>query len=174
MSISSTKKDANYEIKANSSDADSGLFFIDLYVNGDLKESYNPRLQISDVINSNEHDFLVVPNPTETEHKIKVITYDKYGASESKEITITTTLGLDNVSLDLFKLYPNPVNDKLIIENDISIESIKIMDIQGKEVLYKKMQNTDSIIELGHLNTGLYFLEIKTNTKKLYKKIFKK
>jgi len=174
LSISSTKKDANYEIKANSSDADSGLFFIDLYVNGDLKESYNPRLQISDVINSNEHDFLVVPNPTETEHKIKVITYDKYGASESKEITITTTLGLDNVSLDLFKLYPNPVNDKLIIENDISIESIKIMDIQGKEVLYKKMQNTDSIIELGHLNTGLYFLEIKTNTKKLYKKIFKK
>lgn len=173
LSISSTKVGSNYEITTNSTDGDSGLFFTDLYVNGLLKESRNPRSHISEVILSDTYKFLVVPSPIETEHKITVIAYDKFGASESKEITTTTTLGIDDKVVDSFEFYPNPVNDKLVIKNDADIISIKIIDVQGKAVFQKKISNTGSTINLEHLTAGLYFLEIQTVTNKMYIKTLK-
>jgi len=93
LSITSEDKQSYYEIKATAADADSGLFFIDFYVDGELKETYNPRSQLSDVINNSERIFSFIPgafgkevlNKTNT---VKLIVYDKYGAFATEEIML--------------------------------------------------------------------------------------
>jgi len=94
LSISSEDKQSYYEITATAADGDNGLFFIDFFVDGELKETYNPRNIPSEVINTTARDFSFVPgafgkvvlNNTNT---VKLIAYDKYGAYATEEIMIT-------------------------------------------------------------------------------------
>ena len=91
LSITSEDKQSIYEITATAEDADSGLFFIDFYVDGELKEAYNPRSAQSDVVSNSERKFSFTPGSFGKEvlnNTVNVIAYDKYGASISKETVV--------------------------------------------------------------------------------------
>ncbi len=78
--------------------------------------------------------------------------------------TCTTLLNIDFIELaNYFKIYPNPVNDYLNIENlsNLEIQEMKIIDVLGKIVL---RQNTGfNKIDLQNLENGIYILSILTN-----------
>ena len=94
LSIASEDKQSYYKITATANDGDNGLFFIDFFVDGELKEAYNPRSNPSEVINNTEREFSFTPgsfgkvvlNNTNT---VKLIAYDKFGAYATEEIMIT-------------------------------------------------------------------------------------
>ena len=114
LSITSEDKQSYYEIKATAADTDSGLFFIDFYVDGELKESYNPRVLQSDVIKNKEKMFSFISGSLGKDvlkNTIKIIAYDKYGASDSEEFVITTnpSCGVPKWFSDLEYLTPNPL-----------------------------------------------------------------
>jgi len=65
-----------------------------------------------------------------------------------------------------FTIYPNPVTDRITIDNDIPIDyRVKLYDVLGKEI-YSATNVTS--IDVSHLSKGSYFLEIqdiKTSTR---------
>ncbi len=68
------------------------------------------------------------------------------------ELNESTTVNLN--------IYPNPTSDKLHIQSEISFQSIRIMDLNGRVL---KNQDFNSIISTNELVSGVYFL-ILTNS----------
>ena len=96
-----------------------------------------------------------------------------YEFSNSYYDYFNSTLSVDDTSNGevAIQMYPNPVEDILSIKanNGITIASIKIFNTIGKEISHS--YNND--VDLSHLNSGLYLVEIKTTANTFYKKIIK-
>ena|SRR5690606_8277064 len=66
------------------------------------------------------------------------------------------------------KIYPNPVKDKLRIENpDLKITSIKVSDASGKMVVQQTVSGKQEEIDFSRLPTGIYFVSFEENGKVL-------
>ena len=76
----------------------------------------------------------------------------------------------ENKSLSDFKIYPNPTTDLLNFSQ--KIESIKILDTQGRLILNKKINaNT---FDVSNLRSGVYILEVSSDSNKTNLKFTKK
>ncbi|MFD2563963.1 glycoside hydrolase family 9 protein [Aquimarina rubra] len=64
-----------------------------------------------------------------------------------------------------FKVFPNPTNQILNIKFAVSGSSstIDIYSIQGKKILSKQLDTTESSIDIGNLTPGLYMVKVTTN-----------
>lgn len=72
-----------------------------------------------------------------------------------------TTLGLlDNITKSTISLYPNPVEDQLIISSTEVIREVLIYDITGK--LVKTIDNNNNTISTESFMSGVYILKAKT------------
>lgn len=77
-----------------------------------------------------------------------------------------TTLGAQDFEFsNYFNIYPNPVNEVLNIstKNDIEIKSIAVYDILGQLVIALPNIKDTSKIDVSNLNSGNYFLKIKSD-----------
>ncbi len=86
-------------------------------------------------------------------------------------------LGLNDNFFQKINIYPNPVNNILYIDNyDLRFTNydVQIIDITGKTVQQLKISNQQSSINVSHLLTGIYFLQLQNNSSTiLTKKIIK-
>ncbi|MBW8050554.1 MAG: PKD domain-containing protein [Cytophagales bacterium] len=91
--------------------------------------------------------------------------------STCKNVTVTdTTTGISpghaGLALGSVKVYPNPANDLLIVEiNDLNNSSydVELYDHMGRLVRNYQDQSSGKLkINRKNLNTGLYFLRVKT------------
>jgi len=61
-------------------------------------------------------------------------------------------------------IYPNPASDVLVIDSAPSENSrMKIVDINGKEVLTPKLEGASTQIDVSKLDKGVYFVIIENN-----------
>lgn len=90
-------------------------------------------------------------------------------------------LGIDNVNSNLLKLFPNPANDKVVINYDALKTTqfeLTIIDMLGKDVY--KLENTEPrksnelLIDISVLNKGFYTILFKTNNGNYSQKLIKK
>ena len=65
----------------------------------------------------------------------------------------------ENTTTPALSLYPNPVGNILNIESSINSGQVNIYDLMGKRVLQSEWLTE---IPVGHLNDGLYFLNVIT------------
>ncbi|MDD5569894.1 MAG: T9SS type A sorting domain-containing protein [Bacteroidales bacterium] len=67
-----------------------------------------------------------------------------------------------NIETENFKVYPNPANDKLFIDNlNGNYENyIEIYSADGKLLLKQKTEKTNNEINIHHLSKGIYFLKL--------------
>ena len=72
-------------------------------------------------------------------------------------------------------VYPNPVNDAFVIENNesLTITSLTISDINGRTVKNINVNSIGNEINISELNSGIYFLNIATDNGTATKKIIK-
>lgn len=74
-----------------------------------------------------------------------------------------------------FLIYPNPVSDKLNIQNnDVLMDyAVTILDVQSRTVLqsYLSKNNNTTSLNISNLNSGLYFVLIKGNDTLIQKRI---
>jgi len=82
-----------------------------------------------------------------------------------------STLSVENVNLIKVNLFPNPVKELLTIDIANSVlKNVLIYDELGQ----KLMESTAKNINVSNLNSGMYFVEISTESgKKIVKKIIK-
>ncbi len=79
------------------------------------------------------------------------------------------------VPLKSISIYPNPVLDKLIIENPkLEIDKISITDVNGKQIFQQKLNSSKIKIDFSAYPKGAYFLRIDSNGKLQIEKIIKK
>ncbi len=91
--------------------------------------------------------------------------------AEDCEVTI---LAAPENDLSKISIYPNPAKDKIYLKGFSSeITSLQIFSIQGK--LIQKLNNISTEIDVSHLESGIYFIEINTSEgNKNIQKIIKK
>lgn len=75
----------------------------------------------------------------------------------------TDDVGINEISADLVKIYPNPANDRLTFEKLPTNATIEIYNIAGEVVysVYGKNQNS-AIINVSDLSKGTYVVKIKS------------
>lgn len=87
------------------------------------------------------------------------------------------TIGLDiieNIKTLNIKVYPNPTNGQLIVENrELKIETIDVFDVFGKNVGIYKNTSYEIKIDISHLSEGIYFLRIQSDNGIITQKIIK-
>ena len=75
---------------------------------------------------------------------------------------ISSSLAVNEFDSNSFSVYPNPVSTTLTIHGtaNATIESIEIIDVNGKKLISKKGVNT---IDVSQLSAGIYFLKVNKN-----------
>ena len=104
------------------------------------------------------------------------VTYNVSDANGNAAAEVTRTVNVesslsieDNTSYKL-KVYPNPVDDKLIIQGLQKETKVSIYTILGKLVLSKM---TSSEIEVTNLKKGIYIIKIVAEQKETIQKFIK-
>lgn len=90
-------------------------------------------------------------------------------------LNLSETVGIDNINIPEFKLYPNPAIDKLFIASSAQNTIIRytIIDATGKIVASDTSYNPGKAIDVSALSNGLYILHVYSNGKTLSQKIIK-
>lgn len=74
------------------------------------------------------------------------------------EITCASTLvGLEDISIEQYSLYPNPAYDMLTIQGSIPAHKLMIIDVNGAVVKTSVYTNS---LDISALATGVYFMRI--------------
>ena len=73
------------------------------------------------------------------------------------------------------RIYPNPIQDKLIIETDMAIENqqIQICDLRGLSAYNAYLTSQKCVVDFSNMQKGIYLLKLKLNGNVLVKKIIK-
>ena len=100
---------------------------------------------------------------------------DNNGCSISTDTITVLITGIDEMRSGQIKISPNPSNGNLFIslENIDFIERFELFAISGKKV-WESIENSNKqhySINLSHLNSGIYFLKIKSNSSTIIKKL---
>lgn len=89
----------------------------------------------------------------------------------------STSTGIrEPLTSDQFDVYPNPASSMVNIKGSAEIISVRILDLTGKVIenyLYNGM-NRSVQMQLDHLNSGLYFIQIEGIQNTITKRIIKK
>lgn len=89
---------------------------------------------------------------------------DSCGTTYSEQITVISTLEINENNISIAQIYPNPttgiLNFTFINNNE---KSIQIFNALGELVIDKKSQQLNEIINLQLLTNGIYFIEVKSN-----------
>ncbi|MCD1117939.1 T9SS type A sorting domain-containing protein [Chryseobacterium turcicum] len=107
--------------------------------------------------------------------QIQLVNNDWFGLSFGTRIPFTPnvtniTLSVSDAVKQNFKIYPNPASNFVIIETQDTIKDINIYSISGQKVI--NTQNKK--INIQSLQSGIYFVEIKTEKSVTTHKIIKK
>ncbi len=68
-------------------------------------------------------------------------------------------------------IYPNPNKGIFTLKNMIPDSKISIYDLNGKQIFTKKILSVNETLNISSLNSGIYFIKIKTNNSAYFKKL---
>jgi subtilisin family serine protease/PKD repeat protein len=195
LQLDSLVSDTTFYVVNNEGLAESDPIIINIEVS-DLNAAFTPDVVPLNLYNGNEVLFLsnsinafnwlwLINGDTVSIVDSPVFTFNDVG-SFLIELYITDTLGCtDNTSLNYevvnitgfdeitgLKIYPNPVNSVLIIENPTALQlQIQLIDNLGRVQI--STSGTKFNIDMSSLKDGLYHLRIEQGNKIYWQKIVK-
>ncbi len=148
------------------------------------KDNSLESLDVRNGNNTNIISFISVNNPDLTCIFVDDAAYSEanWSSTDPASTFVETqaecdALGINDNFFQRINIYPNPVNNILYIDNyDLRFTNndLQIIDITGKTVQQLKISNQQSSINVSHLLTGIYFLQLQNNSSTiLTKKIIK-
>lgn len=97
----------------------------------------------------------------------------QFGAPSAGCSTLSTDQNTFSESISLF---PNPANEQFEVRNELEAPiSIAVYDVLGKRI--QSIENTklkNQTVSLSNLNSGVYLVEIKSDTQRIIKKLIKR
>lgn len=86
----------------------------------------------------------------------------------------TMSTGITELSPLTFNLYPNPVNNTLLIDlQDKTDAAISITNLLGEKIYSEKVSAKNNQLDVSFLTTGIYFLQIRSNDQVATRKFIK-
>jgi len=99
-------------------------------------------------------------------------TFGQHGTKGSKNLT-RSALGVEDFSLNTAAIYPNPSNGNFKIEAKSPLTKLSVYTQSGtfvKTIVFEGNSNTEDV-NLKNLATGVYFIELQSDSDKAWKKI---
>ena len=112
-----------------------------------------------------------------TEYCFAVTAINENGESnKSAEVCATTKPDAIAENVASFNIYPNPVNDKLYIETLTPALTVEIYDIYGRvqNLSNSATQQLSNSIDVTNLNSGVYFVKVRTENGEAVQRFIKK
>jgi hypothetical protein len=75
-------------------------------------------------------------------------------------VTVTVTLGVDEVEKFTFSYYPNPVINELHITAVSTITNVTVYSLSGQEVINQKWNKEEGILDMSSLEAEMYLVKI--------------
>ena len=73
-----------------------------------------------------------------------------------------------------FNVYPNPVNDKLVIETEEIVKEVVVYDVYGRQQDNKTTRQQGNLsVDVTNLNSGVYFVKVVTENGEMVKRFIK-
>lgn len=88
-------------------------------------------------------------------------------------VNVEEPVNLKSQSKQTFIISPNPATDIIYIENAVE-SNLRMLDMTGKVVIKRSIQNISEAIEVNHLEKGIYFIEITKGGIKNVQKLIKR
>lgn len=121
---------------------------------------------------------ITVSPDTTTEYSVVIMDNNGDIASDMIEITVQICEAIEEISAEQLLLVPNPADETLIIEGkqDFTNPVIKLVNISGNEVeTYGHSTGHNRIIfDIKNLQSGIYFITVQDQRKRLTGKFIKK
>jgi hypothetical protein len=141
------------------------------------KVSLTPGQNISSYIFNADVSSLT-PNTT---HNLFVRSKDVNGVwSLTNVLSFTRTSGTGigeiNDASAAFTVFPNPASEKIVLQcpEDIKIDKIELMDVQGKVMQVQSSgDGAEKQIDISRFTEGIYFIKITSGKDVVYKKVVK-
>ena len=100
------------------------------------------------------------------------------GSTDSPIFSFTTgaadPLGIEEISLNAFNVYPNPVKDVVTINTTSEFDTVEVFNQLGQSVLKSSSSLMNSNrLDLSSLNPGIYLMRIRSNNRSKTIKIIK-
>lgn len=92
------------------------------------------------------------------------------GQIEDYSVFVSSSLGMEDVNKTQLTVFPNPASSTLHIYTTSGKHELKIVDLLGNLHLEKTI-DTEAIIDVQGLSSGMYLLQLKTNNEIQIKKI---
>lgn len=122
-----------------------------------VEGDYNFNLQnTSPCINEGNPSFSLLPEEFDFYGNTREISIVDIGAAEGDFVD-----AINGASTFNFKLFPNPTNGQLIVQASSEIESIRVIDSTGKNLISVNNTLNEHHIDLSHLDSGIYLIEVR-------------
>jgi len=133
---------------------------------GNILANYN-NLEVGNInfysVNTNENVYY------------RLRAYNGSGISSNSETISVNITNIEYLKDFGISIYPNPTSNNLILEfSNNKINSIKIFDMTGKQVIEKTEIRQNEMIDLSNFDSGIYNIRIFTDNETLTTKILKK
>ncbi len=106
-------------------------------------------------------------------YNVRPIYEDHNGATSTQVVTFSE--GVEDLFVPNVTIYPNPANDKVYIETEDEIEEIVVYDVYGRiqNLRNSETQKLSNSVDVADLNSGIYFVKVKTENGNVVKRIVK-
>lgn len=159
---------ANYSairFHINSLDLELGTDFLHFYGNtvSDANHLFSLTGHISDstfVMSNQRMTLLLETNETVTDGGFNI----DYEAGQT---------GIDDYADGMLQIYPNPANDRVVLNCAEPIHSVEIRNAEGRIVYAGTPETELAEIRIAQLSAGIYLLSVRTGTSVITKKIVK-
>lgn len=74
---------------------------------------------------------------------------------------------------DSVEIFPNPTTDFFRIISENLIQSLKVYDVHGRLVLQESLSNKETSVSLSSFKSGVYFIEVHSNSGIVIKRLIK-
>ncbi len=86
---------------------------------------------------------------------------------------IGSKTGIEDFDHDM-AIFPNPAKDIVMLQNDLPIQSILVRDMLGRDVKRIDVNAVQASFSVSDMPSGVYMLQIQTDTKNIHKKLIVK
>ena len=98
-----------------------------------------------------------------------------FGSKDPHSFKIAGEEKIEENNFKNINVYPNPVKDMLYVETETEIKEIIIYDVYGRHQVTKTSSHQgDLSIDVSNLNSGVYFVKIKTDSGDVVRRFVKK
>ena len=102
------------------------------------------------------------------------VNYENGCSSAPFDVTVTVVLGTDTFDSTNFSAYPNPTSDVITLQYSKEITEISVLNLLGQTMLNKKLNATETTIDLSNLPSATYFVKVVSEEKIKMIKVIKR